>query len=233
MPIGSAKFLFPYDHNFLCMVFNSFSCSSGCIGQPIFVLYQVMLFENEVMVERNPLIVASAGWWNPTVALHMHHALMLFLQLHIKMPSVLTSEQEILITVAIYLFIFCGFFVLNCRLGMCMVCSTSCKHLLRSPWSFRSWSRRRKDLNSSPLPMDMITMVEVMSWKCWDISAWWACFEFIVFWVIIIRVWSAYSPLTLVNKVFTPVLLEATLQPFIILGLPILCCGGMLVLYHV
>ena len=41
----------------------------------------------------------------------------------------------------------------------------------RSPWSFRFWSRRRNDLNSSLLLMDMITMLEVMSWRRLDISS--------------------------------------------------------------
>ena len=68
------------------MVFNSFSCSFGSIRQPIFILYQVMLFQNEVTMEINPLMVASMSW-TPTVDLHMHNALMFFLLLHIKIPS--------------------------------------------------------------------------------------------------------------------------------------------------
>lgn len=111
-----------------------------------------------------------------------------------------------------------------------MGCWTTCKHLSRSQISFRYWSRKRRVLNNLLLLMGMITVVEAMSWRCWDTSVWWVCYEFIVFWVITKLGWSACFLLTLVNKVFIPVWLEVISQPYIIMVLPILCWGGMFVL---
>lgn len=112
------------------------------------------------------------------------------------------------------------------RPGMFMVFSTSCKRLLRSQLSFRSSSKRRKGLSNSLPLMAMIIMGAAMSWRFWGISAWLACSGFIVFWGIIILVSSACFPSISVSRVFTPVLLAATLQPFITMVLPILCSAG-------